>query len=262
MASPLEVVQDGRRLAGAYFTCLPGKLAMLGAVRVCDGFDQFGVLLLTTLVNRLCENRSFVQIQAAVVERDTVSPPLLRSAGFRSLATVDQLWLDLTQAVGLPKGESQLDEKDQGELEWTPATALTQVQFSDLLQRTFTGSLDCPELNGFRTSSDVLDSFLLGRSFDRVPHWEVAWNAGEVAGCLMLNEHPNEVVELAYMGLLPNARHRRLGSRIVQHAIERAIQMRNSMLVLGVDSRNHPAIKAYVRMGFQFHQRMQVLLFG
>lgn len=262
--APRQILSDGRRLAGTYFTCLPGRLAMLGAIRTLPDCEQLGSQLLTELVRELRERHSILQIQAAVSDRDEAAQRMLLAANFQHLTDIDQMWLDTTKLLASPNAldTDSLKEVPRPDiaLQWTPASNLTQSTFTELLESTFQDSLDCPELNGRRESGDVLASFLMRRPFEEVQNWEVATLKGELVGCLMLSLHPNQVIELAYMGLVPAVRRLGLGHQMVLHAVQLARLQQHHGVVLAVDVRNKPAVKTYARCGFGFHGRLKVYL--
>ncbi len=271
---PLEIAGDGRRLAGAYFTCLPGRLAMLGAVRTLSDCEDKGVLLVRTLSELLRKEFSAAQIQAAVGEQDDASQRILVAAGFQHLASVDQMWIDLRKdvessrdsadappALTMKRGsELSASDSQAKRLNFGPSTDLDQRRFAELLEGTFEGSLDCPELNGIRHRDEILSSFLQGSNFSEVQGWEMVYDKGQAVGCLLMTEHPNCVSELAYMGLLPAARQQGFGRQIVLHAIRQSVKRGHVGVAVAVDVRNKPAIRTYASCGFQFHLRLKVYL--
>lgn len=266
---PREYTAHGQRLAGVYFTCLPGSLAMLGAMRTLGGFEHLGSQLLTESVAELRDVLSIAQIQAAVDEKDLTGQRMLERSNFCYMSSVDQMWLDIGSSTQIlppyPLSSFSLDSEHEkadsrSGVHWTNATLLTEQQFTELLEATFHGSLDCPELSGLRPMNDVLSSFLMGQEFAEVSNWLVVWLEDDPVGCLLLADHPNLVSEIAYMGLVSVARHRGLGMELVRHATERAKRLGHSGLVLAVDVRNEPAIRTYARCGFRFHRRLKVYL--
>jgi len=240
---------------------------MLGAVRILAGCENLGSLLLKDLVRLLIEQYSALQIQAAVNERDYSALKMLENANFRHLTDVDQMWLDTRQAQSSKKEVTihlttvpLQSRHHELAIEWAPAASISQAAFVEMMESTFVGSLDCPELNGLRNSQDVLASFLMGREFQETSNWEIAHVHGEPVGCLLMADHPNSVSELVYMGLVPAARRRGLGRQVVLRATESAQRLNQNGVVLAVDVRNIPAIRAYQECGFRFHCRLKVFL--
>ena len=132
-----------------------------------------------------------------------------------------------------------------------------RAAFLRTLLATFEGSLDCPEANGARSTSELLagyeelptDDFHLVRSGD------------EPAGGLLLNESANgSDGEIAYLGLAPNFRGRGLGSELVSFARGWSMKLGHAALALSVDERNAPAIRIYETHGFQASGARSVFL--
>lgn len=122
-------------------------------------------------------------------------------------------------------------------------------RFVQVLERTYIGTLDCPELDGLRTPQDALEAHQATGRFDPMRWWLVGHQNTD-AGLLLLNEHPDrDLLEIVYVGVVPEARGRGVGQFLVQKAIAQAHQEGRS-LVLAVDQRNRPARKLYARLGF------------
>jgi len=253
------IVLSGQRVAGAYFTCLPGRLAILGAVRTITQHEQLGSRLLVELATELSHEYKVELVQAAVADVDFAAQQMLEAAGFRYLATVDQMWLSPIVATSIDDA-TQGQQHSAWQPRWTDMSEVAEANFLTLLESTFQESLDCPELNNLRSIRDVLDSFLLGRRFSELKNWRVAWEGRRMIGCLILEEHENSVSEIVYMGLAPSARHRGMGKQLVGQAVERALSQGLSGVALAVDMRNVPAIKTYVRCGFRPLRRLKVYL--
>lgn len=272
MPTPVEVRSNEQTVAGVYFTSLPGDLAMLGAIRAMDGTETLAAQLVTAQVQEFRRRAPQCHIQAAIDHSDFRTQHLLKLAGFEQLTEVQQRWLGIEnrQFLGdeFSGGEIQDSENLGGDnsattggpaVDWRAASELSRSRFERLLGETFDGTLDCPELNGVRTHSQVLKTFLIGKPFRTgSSNWNTVWLNGQLAGCLLLTAHNRELVELAYMGLVPAARGKRLGNKLIEMAKRQSLLWGASMLVVAVDSRNTPALQLYQRSGFQFHRRLRV----
>lgn len=272
MPAPIEVRTNDQTVAGVYFTSLPGDLAMLGAVRSMDGTETLAAQLIAAQVQEFRRRSPQCHIQAAIDHSDFRTQHLLKLAGFEQLTEVQQRWVSIENRQFLggesSGGEIQDSENLGGEnsvsisrpvLGWRAASELSRSRFERLLGETFDGTLDCPELNGVRTHSQVLKTFLIGKPFRTgSSNWNTVWLNGQLAGCLLLTAHNRELVELAYMGLVPAARGKRLGKKLIEMAKRQSLLWGASMLVVAVDSRNTPALQLYQRSGFQFHRRLRV----
>lgn len=121
----------------------------------------------------------------------------------------------------------------------------------DLLDRTYEGTLDCPELCGMRDIEDILDSHLSAGEFDE-RHWLIARDAtGDVGCCLVSLTDQGATGELAYIGFAPEARGRGLARWLLQTSIYGLRATRAQRLVCAVDRRNAPAARLYESLGFR-----------
>lgn len=118
-----------------------------------------------------------------------------------------------------------------------------------LLDRTYAGTLDCPELCGMRDTVDVLDSHLSSGKY-KPGLWLVLTRAGEDIGCCFLNmTAAGDGAELVYLGLVPEARGRGLGKALLSTALQRAAGHGAHEVCCAVDERNAPAIRLYTDFG-------------
>ncbi|HAC91113.1 MAG TPA: hypothetical protein DCF63_10865 [Planctomycetaceae bacterium] len=276
--APLEIIANDQRVAGAYLSCLPGNLAMLGAVRADSERQSLGSLAIETLVGQLRETMPSCQIQATVNQPDPQSGHMIASAGFRLLTTVEQWWIDpnlidnpvlvgrasskgnlsLIQRNEVRSFSSKSSVRESNKLIWRPALELSRRSFLRLFQETLEDTLDCPELSQLRSTDQSIDSFLLGRKLRQCRLWQVAWLNRRPVGCLLLSQHGQGLVELVYMGIAASQRGQGLGAQMIQRAKEIASALGASTLVLAVDMRNSPALRIYQQAGFQLHRRLQV----
>jgi mycothiol synthase len=144
---------------------------------------------------------------------------------------------------------------------WRHYAPVTETEFRDVLQATYQGSLDMPELEGIRSLDDILASHRAGGRFDPA-RWLLGRLPGEpaAAAILLLSDLPDHMAwEVAYLGLTPAARGRGYGRAALAHAIELA-RPYSPRLELAVDSRNHPANRLYRAAGFTPFDRRSVHL--
>ena len=145
--------------------------------------------------------------------------------------------------------------------EWRPFEKILEAEFRAVLQATYVGSLDMPELEGARALDDVLESHKAAGRF--VPE---RWRLGRVLGdaqafaILLLAEIPGRNAwEVIYLGLTPAARGRGLGRAVLEHAVDLA-RGQVPWLELAVDLRNTPALRLYDSAGFVARERRAVHL--
>jgi ribosomal protein S18 acetylase RimI-like enzyme len=142
-------------------------------------------------------------------------------------------------------------------LVWAGFGPTTEADFRAVLQATYHGSLDMPELEGIRSLDDVMASHRAGGRFV-AERWQVGHVPGEpgAAVVLLLSAIPDrEAWEVAYLGLTPSARGRGVGRAALAHALAMA-SPHVPRLELAVDVRNQPATRLYRVAGFTpFDQR-------
>lgn len=130
--------------------------------------------------------------------------------------------------------------------------------FAATLLRTYQGSLDCPELDGVQSATEILEAHH-GQSARR--QWWLALNRGAPVGVLLLAEQPEQDAwELAYMGIVPEARGQAFGEALVTKALHATRASGASQLLAAVDERNHPAFHLYKRTGFVPYDSRHVYL--
>ena len=144
--------------------------------------------------------------------------------------------------------------------EWRPFHDDVEMEFRAVLQATYTGSLDMPELEGTRGLDDILDGHRAAGLF--IPErWRVGRIRGEpeAAAVLLMAEIPGrDAWEVIYLGLTPAARGRGLGRDVLRHGLELAREY-TTRLELAVDLRNTPAVR-YRSTGFTARDRRTVHL--
>jgi ribosomal protein S18 acetylase RimI-like enzyme len=123
--------------------------------------------------------------------------------------------------------------------------------FAEAIVRSYEGSFDCPTLNGRRNIEDVIAGHKGTGVFDPTA-WHVVSRDGRACGVLILSPAPhNEVVELVYLGLAPEARGQGLGDALMRLAMTETQRLERSELSLAVDARNLPALRLYYRHGLR-----------
>lgn len=120
------------------------------------------------------------------------------------------------------------------------------------LERSYEGTLDCPELCGMRSMTDVLESHRSTGDFDPSRWWLMLKDGDPVGCCLLTHCPPSESVELVYLGLGPEVQGRGLGKRLLAHALG-SLRIKDTVheVTCAVDRRNTPASNVYMSLGFQ-----------
>lgn len=130
-------------------------------------------------------------------------------------------------------------------LDWIPF-ASDPERFEGTLRRTLEGSRDVPAVQEALPASEMLAAY---RASGEPLRWWRAEAGGEAVGCLVLNEAEDGVLELKYMGVVPEERGRRLGRALVRKAVQEGTGFRK--LRVTVDEGNGAARTIYAAHGFR-----------
>lgn len=235
----LIVALADERIAGATWCQLaPGSTAVIWLPNFTS---PAAVPLLEAAVDFLDERR-IVLAQLLANADDSIPAELLAAADLRKLARLAYLSVENTMFPATePKSRLQFESHASEDAR----------RLGDLLLLTYQGSLDCPQLNGVRTSADILDGYRQQGAFS-ADRWFFVRHDGQDAGALILAAHPETAnCELVYMGLVPAARGQRLGREVLEFAMWKAGTDHAERLVLAVDEANKPALDTYLQAGFQ-----------
>lgn len=149
-----------------------------------------------------------------------------------------------------------LDDRDEDRID----------AFSHLISRTYVDSLDCPALAKFRAPHEIIQSYRAAAAF--APDlWyfveAVGREGGEPStiGCIILARHPGPatrtpnlinpacVIELVYMGIVPEYRSQNYAQSMMTLTTDICEQQGAERLILAVDEANAPALAVYRRSG-------------
>jgi ribosomal protein S18 acetylase RimI-like enzyme len=145
-------------------------------------------------------------------------------------------------------------------LVFQPYGQVNPTQFQEVLERTYEGSLDCPEVTGVRRMEEVIVGHQAQGVFDP-DRWWLALEADRPVGVLLVTEMPETGNwEVAYVGVIPEARGRGLGRELMLKALFEARAEGVPQVTLSVDARNQPAWQLYRSLGFQPFDRREVYL--
>jgi ribosomal protein S18 acetylase RimI-like enzyme len=175
----------------------------------------------------------------------------LQKAGFRHIA--DLLYL-VSPRDSFPEIRPTLP------LALRPYDEQQRSALAELIEQTYEGTRDCPQLNGVRSPEDVVAGYQAIGQFSP-QRWLIASQEGRDVGCLLLADHPSyDQWELVYLGLVPQARGQGIGFALTRYAQWLAQQAGRERLVLAVDADNAPALRLYAQAGFQTWDRRSVLV--
>jgi ribosomal protein S18 acetylase RimI-like enzyme len=243
---PLEGVieaRQGNRLIGAVVCQVQsGRTAVVWPPRVVAGTPAgMGSRLLNEVVHGL-SGKNVRLASALLTKEDPRDEEVFLAAGFAHLT--DLLYLVSTIEEFPFSGPST-------PLDFEPYRPEIHSRLASIVQATYVGSLDCPQLDGVRDVNDVLAGYRDTGEFSP-ERWLVVRHEGRDVGCLLLADHPQEDTwELVYMGLIAAVRGRGWGKWLVRQAQWLTRQAGRSRLVVAVDAANGPAIELYGASGFR-----------
>jgi len=244
------------RLVGSLLTqVLAGRAAAVWAPEVVEGWGRSATArrLLAGALGHLRDG-GVVVAQALLDDSATARAAAdLTRGGLPRVTVLDYLERDAARPIeAAPAGPT---------FAWRPFGPATEADFRDVLQATYAGSLDMPELEGVRSLDDVMAGHRAAGRFDP-SRWLVGRLAGEpaAAAVVLLSELPDrDAWEVAYLGLTPAARGRGLGLAALENARLLA-GTHAGRLELAVDRRNIPAVRLYRAAGFRPFDRRAVHL--
>lgn len=123
-------------------------------------------------------------------------------------------------------------------------------ELTELLPHTYEGTLDCPALRGLRQPADIVQGHRAGGRIEE-DLWLVVNRGERHVGCMLITINTDGGADLAYIGLIPDERGRKLSSTLLSIAIKRLVRRRIRQLRLAVDSANTPALTIYRQLGFR-----------
>jgi mycothiol synthase len=247
------------RIVGAMMTqALAGKTAAVWPPEVGPSWRR--AALAAALVESALDDlaaRGYRLAQAALDE--SAGPHAARDLARGGMPRVTELlYLERETSAPLPplegpprgpKGDSPASPAP--DFDWRPFDASIEAEFHRVLQATYEGSLDMPELEGTRGLEDILAGHQASGLF--VPdRWRLGTIPGEpeAAAVVLLAEAPGrDAWEDVYLGLTPAARGRGLGRAAIRHALDLA-RGQAPIIELVVDLRNTPAVRLYRSTGF------------
>lgn len=235
----LWACQEGRILAVSWVTPDPSGQTLLVTLPRCDVAAP--PTLLPQMLRRLdAQLRQSGVARLAQALLDRTSPSQARAAEQIGLQYIARLaWFSW---IARPVDSVP-------ELQLVPMDSLARPAMVEFIGETFRDSWETPALVGSLSAEEYLVAWE-ARCRPLPRHWYVATCGGRAVGCLLMRVSvPAAEVELVYWGLLPAARGRGWGVRLLQLA--QAIAARRGGLLGGcVDEANTPACKSYRRAGF------------
>ncbi len=241
----------GQSMVGAAWgQIMPGRVAGVWPAELVAQEPRSTANRLIGAVDQFLAGGTVDVAQSVLPAHHTAAAEQLLQKGFQYLADLVFMAWPVTQPAAVPGTD---------ELTFTVFHPETDTaRLATLLETTYLETKDCPQLDGWRNTSDVLEGYRQTGIYE--PRlWQFVRLDQQDIGCLLLTDHPDvDQYELLYMGLIPAARGRGHGLRIVHQAQRAAQSGGRSQLVLAVDAANQPARTMYQAAGFQEADQRQV----
>lgn len=187
--------------------------------------------------------------QTLLERKDKQQSADLAANGFPALTELMFLHRSLTEPRRLP---GRLPKLSSVRFE----DAATHDRFARVLEGSYIGSEDCPELNcSSRTGRSALDGHKFSGPFEP-QYWRLFQHGGEDVGVLLLSEDTTDLVwEVVYFGVAASHRGRGFGRAILWEGLKIAQAAGGQEMILAVDVRNRHAIGLYEELGFEEFDR-------
>lgn len=251
------------QLVGVVWAQPIGKdAALVSSPRMANAPPGVEQGLLAALQSKLhAAGRRFAQGLVA----DDADGVVLRSAGFQRLTQLVYLVLqgkEFAAAARSTAGSIGLHIENADKPSASARDAFERC-FEEVVASSYIGTMDCPELNGIRSTSDTLEGYRLTGRYDPRLWLLAACDGEDVGGCAM-TWHGEDDVELLYYGVVPAARGRGFGESLLRAAVAAAHDAGAKRFITAVDQRNRPAIVQYCNLCFSAwaHRQVFVKTFG
>lgn len=221
----------------------PGRAAMVFVP--CDQSAQVDPLPMSLVLRALQQaawQRSIRLLEVLLPPGCVAVGRVLEESGFRYLTTL----LYLTR-YGHQIERASRPARD---LSWVAYAPDREPLFCEALDASYVQSLDCPELAGLRTTSEVLEGHRAKPGFDP-DSWWVALRGGAAVGVLLLNRiESRHALEIEYIGVAQPSRGTGVADALLERMTGAARQQNAKYVTLAVDQRNTTARKMYARWSF------------
>ena len=233
-------------LAGASGLVWPPQASGTDPVGIEDRLVRTGIAWLRARGARLAE-ALLLPSEAAL------ATPLLRHS-FKRITRLQYLRHSVDPADG------QLRDGHATRLTFETYTDATRDRFHATLLRSYEETRDCPELNGVRQVEEIIAGHKAQGTYDP-ERWWLALADGRPVGVLIVTEIAEwSSWDVAYVGVVPEARGRGIGRALMARAFRAAAIAHATQVTLAVDERNQAARRLYDRLGFEPFDERDVYL--
>jgi mycothiol synthase len=249
----LLVAMEQDRIVGAVFAVRrPGGAAFLWPPIVIDspaGLSAAQALL--EEVGLRVDRQQVVFTQCLLDPTDDHGHAVLTRGG---IPRITELILLSRLLPGPPAGQPDLG------LTFDCYSDAARADFARIVEETYQGSLDCPALSRIRSGEQLLEAHRATGTFHPTL-CRIYRLAGRDIGIVLLAEHTDRNVwEVAYLGVVPEARGQGFGRVLLASAIDQLRESGREAIEIAVDCENVPALRLYETLDFEEMRRFAVHL--
>jgi ribosomal protein S18 acetylase RimI-like enzyme len=256
------VIRDGAVLGAVWAELFAGKSSLLWGPEMHEGGSAVILPQLLEVAIRYLQQQQIHLVQA--LPQSAAQSRLFTAFGFDTSVQLAYLACTVDSRSGAQGATSSSIYEVPSDVQFVSYRTELRGTLEAVIEATYVGTLDAPQLNGKRDVKDIVDGYI-ATAHGELSRWWLVQFAGRYVGCLLLADHPaSDQVELMYMGLVSEARGRGWGRRLVQQAQLESARSQRSRLVLAVDTANNPALHIYSAMGFLplYEQSVRIKFLG
>jgi mycothiol synthase len=238
-------------LASSLWTLLPGRAAV---IYVSPTTSELARQAATACVVAACRAAQTAGCQIAEMQLELDDQPLvpfLTAAGLETLGT-------LVMLQRLTPGHADLPTLPPGYSLQTYTEALAPV-FKATVGESYIDTLDCPTLVGRRTLDDIMTGYQAVGQFEP-GSWYLLSDGPRPVGVVLINRLQTSTLYVAYLGIVPAYRGRKLAHLLMQLVQYQAVARNCAEMQIAVDEANTPALNLYRGYGFMTSLRRVAML--
>lgn len=265
----LVVAVSNRRVVGTgLISIVPGRTALVWPPRRSADVAADVRFDVAREMNRVLVSAN-VGFGQCLMSPDHGEADVLDAIGLSHALDLQHLRLTLSATETGDVGAADLDAATVGDaLLTTVAYDPNEFdRFARVLEATYGGSADSPEISGLRSAEDALKGHQSAGVF-RDDLSSIVRVNGLDAGLILIADHgddPNlaggRTAELLYIGLIPQVRGQGLGKRFLQQTVRKLQHAGFGSITVAVDTRNLYATKLYRDLGFVSCDLQEVWLY-
>ena len=260
----LVVAIRNRRVVGTgLIAIVPGRTALVWPSRCSSDVAAHVKFEVAREMNRVLDSAN-VGFGQCLMSPDHGEDDVLVAIGLRHALDLQHLRLTMTAGA---TDDVMATAAESVRLTTVAYTASDFDRFACVLEATYAGSADSPEIAGLRSADDALEGHQSAGVF-RDDLSSIVRVDGRDAGLILIADHgddPNlagcRTAELLYIGLIPEVRGRGLGKRFLRHTLRELQQAGFGSISVAVDTRNLYAIRLYRDLGFVSCDLQEVWLY-